>query len=54
MLAMCCEVYEYGTEAVKTASQAAANQTLRAFCHLLGNQSVYFVNVYINTVLSSY
>ncbi|XP_073977523.1 brefeldin A-inhibited guanine nucleotide-exchange protein 3 isoform X1 [Rhodnius prolixus] len=40
MLAMCCEVYEYGTEAVKTASQAAANQTLRAFCHLLDVESL--------------
>ncbi|KAL1122023.1 hypothetical protein AAG570_003429 [Ranatra chinensis] len=40
MLAVCSEVYEIGTEAVKTASQAAANQTLRAFVHLLDVESL--------------
>ncbi|BES88159.1 Domain of unknown function (DUF1981) [Nesidiocoris tenuis] len=39
MLVVCCEVYDTGTEAVKTASQAAANQTLRSFCHVLDVES---------------
>jgi hypothetical protein len=50
MLALCSEVYEIGTEAVKTASQAAANQTLRAFCNLLGkyDDCLLLVNIYLS------
>lgn len=36
---MCSEVYESGTQAIRSASQAASSQILCAFCHFLGNKS---------------
>lgn len=40
ILTMCSEVYENGSLAIRSASQAASSQILCAFCHFLGNSSI--------------
>ncbi|CAG9817655.1 unnamed protein product [Phaedon cochleariae] len=40
MLGRCAEAYDAGTQPVRAAAQAAASQTLTAFCTFLGEYSV--------------
>lgn len=37
LISRCGEAYEIGTQPVRAAAQAAASQTLMAFCTFLGN-----------------
>lgn len=56
ILTVCSEVYENGTVAIRSASQAASSQILCAFCHFLGNclllHFIFYICVWYQLIMA--